>query len=203
MDELAAGGIRAGDQAGIGIVLRTRRCVAMKLVGRLDGGNRSQQLDGGRRASLAQTVVHDGHRRLDAPHQDRIVRDIQTMCVTWYRSMVPRVFWGQTSAFSMFQVRSPQSRKSNSPSRKRTAKPWHYRKGPRQSQAHKQEPTIPAGSRADLSDEIPILVPAIEGFRDLDPDIQKHQPVRPSASTSEVQPLGANTHFVDSVKLPG
>ncbi len=79
MDEPAAGGIRVGDQAGIGIVLRTRRCVAMKLVGRLDGGNRSQQLDGGWRASLARTVVHDGHRRLDAPHQDRIVRDIQTM----------------------------------------------------------------------------------------------------------------------------
>lgn len=77
MDELAAAGIRVGDQAGIGIVLRTRRCVA--LVGRLDGGNRSQQLDGGWRASLARTVVHDGHRRLDAPHQDRIVRDIQTM----------------------------------------------------------------------------------------------------------------------------
>lgn len=203
MDELAAGGIRAGDQAGIGIVLRTRRCVAMKLVGRLAGGNRSQQLDGGRRASLAGTVVHDGHRRLDAPHQDRIVRDIQTMMRHQVQVDGAEGILGGNSTFSMFQVRSPQSRKSNSPSRKRTAKPWHYRKGPRQSQAHKQEPTIPAGSRADLSDEIPILVPAIEGFRDLDPDIQKHQPVRPSASTSEVQPLGANTHFVDSVKLPG
>ena len=72
----------------------------------------------------------------------------------------------------------------------------------RQSRAHKQEPTIPAGSRADLSAEIPILVPAIEGFRDLDPN-PKAPPVRPSASTSEVQPLGATTHYVASVKLSG
>jgi len=37
MDELAAGGIRVGDQAGIGIVLETGFGVAMKLVGHLDG----------------------------------------------------------------------------------------------------------------------------------------------------------------------
>jgi hypothetical protein len=43
----------------------------------------------------------------------------------------------------------------------------------RQSQAHKQEPTIRAGSRAELSDEIPIVHPSIESTRDIDPGVQR------------------------------
>src|SRR4029078_9519212 len=42
--------------------------------------------------------------------------------VTWYRSIAPMVSRAQTSAYSMLQVRSPQSRKSNFPRRNRIAR---------------------------------------------------------------------------------
>ena len=111
-DELAPLGSRVGDQPG-SVFPGCRRGVLVELVRRLDRRDRLQEPDRLRVAPffgpLFMTATVGAIVRTSVGWFEIAI----PWWVTWKRSIGPIRSTGQTSCFSTFQVRSPQSRKSN------------------------------------------------------------------------------------------
>ncbi len=118
LDELAPGRVAVGDQGGVGVVGgrgRQRSCGAGRPP-RIEGTSRSRRTVAGEpplRGPLSMIATVGAIVRSRVGWFEMSI----PWWVTWNRSIGPILSVGQTSFFSMFQVRSPQSRKSNRPGR--------------------------------------------------------------------------------------